>query len=111
VFATLAAVDGMSVRAEPGGKLIVDHGPIEGPMLLQVCVAIAAEDKRAPPGLVRWLRLRAAHEIRGDSITDICAELGVPRTTFYPRTTALALRVVAFLNAQHVDSRTVAPIP
>jgi hypothetical protein len=64
-----------------------------------VCQQIIADDKRAPPGLLRWLRLRARSEVRGDSITEICRELGVARTTFYPRTTALALRVVAVRNA------------
>jgi hypothetical protein len=43
---------------------------------------------------MRWLCLRACSEVRGDDLSDILRDLGVPRTTFYPRTTALALRVV-----------------
>jgi hypothetical protein len=44
---------------------------------------------------MRWLRLRVRSEVRGDDLSDILRDPGVPRTTFYPRTTALALRVVA----------------
>jgi hypothetical protein len=39
---------------------------------------------------MRWLRLRARSEVRGDDLSDILRDLGVPRTTFYSRTTALA---------------------
>jgi hypothetical protein len=98
VFATLAAVDGMVVTAERG-QIIVEDGPVDGPKLLGICQQIIADDKRAPPGLLRWLRLRARSEVRGDDLTDILRDLGVPRSTFYPRTTAVALRVVAVLNA------------
>jgi hypothetical protein len=55
---------------------------------------------RTLPGLLRWLRLRARSEVRGDNLSDLLRELGIPRSTFYPRTTALALRVVAYLNAR-----------
>jgi len=76
------------------------------------CAQLIADDKRAPPGLLRWLRLRARLEAHGRArgdITDLCRDLGISRVRFYTRTTALALRVVAVLNARentggHVES-------
>jgi hypothetical protein len=114
VFSTLAAVDGMVIRAERGGKLVVEDGPIEGPELLRICQQIirddaSLKDQRAQDKLMRWLRLRARSEVRGDDLSDILRDLGVPRTTFYPRTTALALRVVAYLNAYSHAQPPVAP--
>jgi hypothetical protein len=44
VFSTLAAVDGMVVRAERGGQIIVEDGPIEGPELLRFCQQIIRDD-------------------------------------------------------------------
>jgi hypothetical protein len=63
---------------------------------------------------MRWLRLRARSEVREDNLSDILRDMGVPRARFYVRTTALALRVVAYLNAHggacsHVESPAAAP--
>jgi hypothetical protein len=87
VFSTLAAVDGMVIRAERGGKLVVEDGPIEGPELLRICQQIirddaSLKDQRAQDKLMRWLRLRARSEVRGDDLSDILRDLGVPRSPY-----------------------------
>ena len=100
----------MVVRAERGSKFIVEDGPVDGPKLLRICQQFirddaSLKDQRAQDKLMRWLRLRARSEVRGDDLSDIL-RLGLPRTTFYPRTTALALRVVAVLNAHDARERS-----
>jgi hypothetical protein len=79
--------------------------PSTGLELLRICQQVIRDDASLKGGqpaqdkLMRWLRLRARSDVRGDDLSDILRELGVPRTTFYPKTTALALRVVDYLNA------------
>jgi hypothetical protein len=34
----------MAIRAERGGKLVVEDGPIEGPELLRICQQIIRDD-------------------------------------------------------------------
>lgn len=99
VFEVLAQVDSMVIRADPGGGIEVEKGPVDGPRLLRLAAQLIADDPAAPRDMLRWMRARARAKPNGYYISEVCAELGVPRSTFYPRTTAVARRLVALLNA------------
>jgi hypothetical protein len=64
--------------------------------VLQVCAELAAAYPKADaPKLLRWVRLRALAEARTNNIGDLIGDLGVSRSVFYTRTTAIARCAVA----------------
>jgi hypothetical protein len=71
-------------------------GPIDGAKLL--AAVTSALGHRSQDYV--WLIERARAEVRGLTISELCAAKGWPRCTFYDRTRSAAGRVALYLN-QH----------
>jgi hypothetical protein len=101
VWHLLAEADGLPAPAAGASaeQLVVPGEPVDGRTILRLLVSIVAEDKCAPHGLTRWVRLRAHVETHGENLSDALRDWGLSRSTFLPRTSAIALRIAATLNA------------
>src|SRR5215813_9281333 len=86
----------MVIRAQAGNRLIVEEGPIEAPELLRVCQQLPSACAGQAHALVL---VGAPGNTRRQSKRHPARPRHPVHHVFSPRTTALALRVVAYLNA------------